>query len=154
MPENNTPVMSDEERYLELDLLRGEVCYSEAMQAILGKVKLSYGSKADPRKIANLLITEMYQYLDGILPGIDLRESAALFGAVMGVGLAGHLTNGTITEAVIPELVEAFTSSFINTVPSAVELVTEAQKKAEGIIIDPNKPGSAVSRPAKQRRRK
>ena len=140
--------ISDEERYLPLDLLRGEVNYSQGMQSILNKVKIAYPVKGgDPRKVANMLITETFQYIDGLLPGIDLRESAALFGAVMGLGIAGHISDGVATEEAIPELVEAFASSFINTVPGAMELVNEAKKQAEGIIIDPNKPQSAAIPP-------
>jgi hypothetical protein len=122
---------------LALDLDRGNAAYVNAMQTILGKIRMA-GYPGDPRRVANMLITETFQYMDGLLPGVDLAESASLFGAVMGLALAGHIDDGKADAESAVYLTEMFHQSFVNTIPNGIKLVQEAKKQAESVVIQPD----------------
>lgn len=116
---------------LVLDMKAGDDSYKQAMGTILARIVKEFPESGDPRKVANLMITETYKYTLALLPGLNLLECSTLFGAVIGLGLSGYIVDGRLSESEVPQLVEAYTASIKNTLPAGKVIVQKAMNEAK-----------------------
>ena len=117
-----------------LDIAKGHGEYLTSMRSILEKVDQIRGpGDPEPRVLANLMIAETSKFFASLLPGIDLREIASFFGAVLGMELGGWVAEGKFSEEEATEAMTAIVyASCCESLPRAAALVVEAQKR--GIV--------------------
>ena len=101
------------------------------------------GYPGDPQKTANMLIFEIFNYLEGLLPNIDIREAAAFYGAAIGIGVGGHVASGTLPESAGDQIAAVFYAAMRNTIPVAQQLFVAMEDQDEHGLVAPD--GSPVS---------
>ena len=114
-----------------LDLTVGHQEYLMAMRTILDKInQIRRPEDPDPKVIANKLITETSAFFAQLLPGIDLREIAAFFGAVLGLEIGGWVSKGKMEERpATDEIVSIVWASCWETVPRVQAQLDAARKQ-------------------------
>jgi hypothetical protein len=118
-----------------LDLLDGYNGYVEAMEATLNRIKAA-GYPGDPRDSANTMIFEVFNYLEGLLPNIDVREVAAFYGAVVGLGAGGHIASGELDESFVDYLGAIFYSAMTYSKNQAITMRQAMDQAEETGLVD------------------
>ena len=114
----------DDKKIITLDLVVGYQVYLAAMNSMLERIKenVEYQkSNRPPEEIANLMATETFAYLQGLLPGMAIGEATSLFAAVIGLAFAAHLKDGVLEMAQVENLEACFVVALEEAIPRALK---------------------------------
>lgn len=128
-----------------LDLRHGYQDYIAATLGTLNRIQAS-GYPGDPRKTANLILLEMGGYADSLLPGIDIRECAALYGAALGIALGGYIHSGDMPLVAADQIMAEVYSAMRHTIPLAQQVAAAiADQEQHGLVDAAGQPVSSQS---------
>lgn len=160
-PPSLLPPDSPHGEKVTLDLVDGFNGYCQAMEDTLNRI-VAAGYPGDPRETCNTMLFEFFNYLEGMLPNIDVREVAAFYGSVIGLGVGGHIYQGNLDRGHEDYLAGIFYTSMKHTMERAMEMhAAMAEAQEHGLVDADGNPltefGPSISklpRPKARRRRK